>query len=881
MATVNASQLSLEKTLEELISEYNDLRTDVSAVTFETLISDSGGTITFEGDTDDDYETTLAVVDPTADRTVSLPNATGTVLTTGNADAGDVTAVSGDLDHVLINDGGVLKRMTLSNILASLPTLTPATADGAALGSATKEWSDLFLADEGVINFGNDQDIALTHAQDTSLAISGAGTTTGLIIDNTATDGDPFLQFALSGTGLFTMGVDDGDSDLFKIGTTAIGTSTALTLTSAGLLTISDDLVIKDGGTIGSATTPEAITIASNGKVSLSGDLQVDGTTTTVNSTTVTVDDPIFTLGGDTASGSDDNKDRGIEFRYNDGSDRIGFFGYDDSESSFTFMTAASNASEVFSGTAGNLLAGNISPAAGDGGTLGTASLEWSDLYLADGGVIYFGNSQDITFTHVADTGLILKHANTGDDKFPTLTLQTGDNDIAISDKLGVINFQAPDETTGTDSILVAAGIEAYSEGDFSTSNNATTLSFKTGASETATEKMKLSSSGVLTLSSAGLVIPDAGNIGSATDTDAIAIASNGQVTFSQTTTTTNLIIADAGNIGSATDTDAIAIAADGKTTFGQQSTFSNGLVVADAGTIGSASDTDAISISSAGVVGFSATTEASATGTAAVTLAGGLGVAKDIWVGDDIVLDSDSAVIKLGDAQEITLTHVTNTGLNLKHTATGDNTPIILTLQTGETDITADEPLGTINFQAPDETGGTDAILVAAAIEAVAEGTFAADNNATKLSFKTGASEAAAEKMSISSVGNVTMKNTAVGDDTPMVLSLLSGETDIAASDVIGKIEWSAPDEGTGTDAILVCGAVDVVSEGDFSATNNATKMSFRLGSSETATEKMQLSSAGALQVDGSLTCTPTSTLLIKDSSGSTLKTVYGVASN
>ena len=241
----------------------------------------------------------------------------------------------------------------------------------------------------------------------------------------------------------------------------------------------------------------------------------------------------------------------------------------------------------------------------------------------------------------------------------------------------------------------------------------------------------------------------------------------------------------------------------------------------------------------------------------------------------------ADEAVVYFGDDQDVTLTHVADTGLILKHTATGDNTPIILTLQTGETDITADEPLGTINFQAPDETGGTDAILVAAAIEAVAEGTFAADNNATKLSFKTGASEAAAEKMSISSVGNVTMKNTAVGDDTPMVLSLLSGETDIAASDVIGKIEWSAPDEGTGTDAILVCGAVDVVSEGDFSATNNATKMSFRLGSSETATEKMQLSSAGALQVDGSLTCTPTSTLLIKDSSGSTLKTVYGVASN
>jgi hypothetical protein len=43
--------------------------------------------------------------------------------------------------------------------------------------------------------------------------------------------------------------------------------------------------------------------------------------------------------------------------------------------------------------------------------------------------------------------------------------------DIAINDKLGVINFQAPDEAAGTDAILVAAGIEAVSEGDFSASN--------------------------------------------------------------------------------------------------------------------------------------------------------------------------------------------------------------------------------------------------------------------------------------------------------------------------------------------------------------------------------------------------------------------------
>ena len=43
-----------------------------------------------------------------------------------------------------------------------------------------------------------------------------------------------------------------------------------------------------------------------------------------------------------------------------------------------------------------------------DGNALGGASNEWSDLYLADSGVIYFGNDQDVTVTHVADTGILL-----------------------------------------------------------------------------------------------------------------------------------------------------------------------------------------------------------------------------------------------------------------------------------------------------------------------------------------------------------------------------------------------------------------------------------------------------------------------------------------
>ena len=137
-------------------------------------------------------------------------------------------------------------------------------------------------------------------------------------------------------------------------------------------------------------------------------------------------------------------------------------------------------------------------PDAANGATLGTTSLEFADLFLHDGAQILFGADQDVLLTHVADAGLTLKTATTSDDTQATLTLQTGDTDIAANDVIGQLHFQAPDEGTGTDAILVAAGIAAISEGNFAADNNATSLVFKTGASEAAAEKMRIDSSGNL-----------------------------------------------------------------------------------------------------------------------------------------------------------------------------------------------------------------------------------------------------------------------------------------------------------------------------------------------------------------------------------------------
>lgn len=129
-------------------------------------------------------------------------------------------------------------------------------------------------------------------------------------------------------------------------------TGTAATVTGAA------QTAITSVGTLSSLAVTGGVTAAS---LTLSGNLIVNGSTTTVNSTVTTIDDPVITLGGDTAPSSDDNKDRGIEFRYHTGAaPKVGFFGYDDSTGRFVMIPDATNTSEVFAGTAGDIQAGTF-----------------------------------------------------------------------------------------------------------------------------------------------------------------------------------------------------------------------------------------------------------------------------------------------------------------------------------------------------------------------------------------------------------------------------------------------------------------------------------------------------------------------------------------
>jgi len=139
--------------------------------------------------------------------------------------------------------------------------------------------------------------------------------------------------------------------------------------------------------------------------------------------------------------------------------------------------------------------------------------------------------------------------------------------------------------------------------------------------------------------------------------------------------------------------------------------------------------------------------------GTAAASKAMVLDSSADITGGRNLTISGelDAATGDFSGAVDVAGALTTSTDVTAK-TADG----ALLLLQTSEATVVDGDVLGGITFNAPNEGSGTDSVLVGAAIQAVAEATFAADNNATELVFKTGASAAADTKMTLTSGGNV-----------------------------------------------------------------------------------------------------------------------------
>jgi hypothetical protein len=152
--------------------------------TFTGAITINGASpIVLEGATSNDYETTIAVTDPTADRTITLPNSTGTVaLSTGNVATATALETARTIGGTSF-DGTA--NITPAN--ATLAATATALATARTIGGVSFDGTaDINLPGVNATGNQNTSGTAATVTGAAQTAITSVGTMTGLVVDGTS-----------------------------------------------------------------------------------------------------------------------------------------------------------------------------------------------------------------------------------------------------------------------------------------------------------------------------------------------------------------------------------------------------------------------------------------------------------------------------------------------------------------------------------------------------------------------------------------------------------------------------------------------------------------------------------------------------------------------
>lgn len=274
-----------------------------------TLLIGTTGVLSFEGSTANAYETSLAVVDPTADRTITFPDATGTVVTTG--DTGTVTSTmiangtivdadvnaSAAITGTKIEQGSTSVRGTVQLTDSTSSTSTTTAATPASVKSAY-DLADAAIPKAGGTFTGNvtlnaQSDLRFADSDSSNWVAFQAPATVAANVTWTlpATDGTNGQALSTNGSGTLSWtSVGSGDVTL-----TGTQTLTNKTLTDPAIIgaILEDVFTITDGAafeidpgngsvqliTLGANRTPKATNFAAGEAVTLMVD---DGTAYTL-----------------------------------------------------------------------------------------------------------------------------------------------------------------------------------------------------------------------------------------------------------------------------------------------------------------------------------------------------------------------------------------------------------------------------------------------------------------------------------------------------------------------------------------------------------------------------------------------------------------------